>query len=215
MTTKIKAKIFDASGVKGSDFDLDSDVFSKTRSSVVYDAVRHQLLKRRAGTHSCLSKGVMKGGGKKPWKQKGTGRARAGSNTSPVWVGGAVAHGPKPRSYENRTMKRTLKQSLVTVLREKAVSGSLYCFENLQVSKTKEFTAVLKNIDLTAKKVLFIVDANSAAEMANVKAARNVAGVKVISSTGLNTYDVLNSDAVIVSKGLLQSVQENIKQNAA
>ena len=105
MSENVALNILDSKGAQKGKLELDPTVYGKgVRESVVYDTVRYQLLKRRAGTHSALSKGVMKGGNKKPWNQKGTGRARAGSNTSPVWVGGAVAHGPKPRDYTNRTM---------------------------------------------------------------------------------------------------------------
>jgi large subunit ribosomal protein L4 len=218
MASKLNAKLVDAAGAHKGDLELDSEVFvHAANAAVVYEAVRYQLLKKRAGTHSCLTKGEMKGGGKKPWKQKGTGRARSGSNTSPVWVGGAVAHGPKPRSYENRTMKRTRRDALVGVISDKARNGGLFCFESLQAQKSKEFAALLNSLALTDKKVLFVTEADKSSdpkssEVITARAARNVNGVKIVGALGLNTYDVINSDAVLLSKSLFEKIQQDLKQ---
>lgn len=222
MASKIAAKVFDSKGAENGQFDLDPELFvSSVNRAVVYDAVRYQLLKRRSGTHSCLTKGEMKGGGKKPWKQKGTGRARSGTNTSPVWVGGAVAHGPKTRSYENRTMKRTRRQSLAAVLADKARTGALLCFDSLEISRTREFAALLKTLNLSGKKVL-LVAAEAPAKIAKtdcantvaVRSGRNIPGLKVVGSKGLNTYDVVNSDAVLLPKEILSSFQDSLKCEA-
>jgi large subunit ribosomal protein L4 len=195
---------------------LDPVVYGKgVREAVVYDAVRYQLLKKRAGTHSTLTKGVMKGGTKKPWKQKGTGRARAGTNTSPIWVGGAIAHGPHPRKYVNRTMKRSRRQALAGVLRDKVISGEVFCFESIATSRTAEFSGLLKGLNLLGKKVLFISSSEGdKKESANAKAARsarNVPGVRILDSKAVNTYDVLNSDVVVVTKATFEEVNNSLK----
>ena len=225
MSESIALNILDSKGAQKSKLELDPVIFGKgVREAVVYDSVRYQLLKKRAGTHSTLTKGVMKGGTKKPWKQKGTGRARAGTNTSPIWVGGAVAHGPHPRKYVNRTMKRSRRQALAGVLREKVMSGSVYCFESISASKTSDFTGILKDLNILGKKVLFISNSEAAAKTGDkkpsegvmtVRSARNIAGVKVLDAKALNTYDVLNSDAVVVSKAAFEAINDSLKTQSA
>lgn len=225
MSESIALNILDSKGAQKGKLELDPVIFGKgVREAVVYDSVRHQLLKKRAGTHSTLTKGVMKGGNKKPWKQKGTGRARAGSNTSPIWVGGAVAHGPHPRKYVNRTMKRSRRQALIGVLREKVISGSVYCFEAISASKTSEFSGLLKGLNILGKKVLYVSnseangntgDKKPSAGAMTAKSARNIVGVKVLDAKALNTYDVLNSDAVVVSQAAFEEINNSLKTQSA
>ena len=219
MSKNIALNILDSKGAQKEQLQLDPEIFGKgVREGVVYDSVRYQLLKKRAGTHSTLSKGVMKGGNKKPWKQKGTGRARAGSNTSPIWVGGAVAHGPKPRDYTNRTMKRARSQALAGVLREKAIAGNLFCFDSIATSRSAEFSALLEGINLLGKKVLFIAGSESikkdTACAKTLRSARNLSGVRTIMAQAINTYDVLNSDAVVVTKATFEEVNNSLKSRA-
>lgn len=219
MSKNIALNILDSKGNSKGQFDLDPVIFGKgVREAVVYDTVRHQLLKKRAGTHSTLTKGEMKGGTKKPWKQKGTGRARAGTNTSPIWVGGAVAHGPHPRKYVNRTNRRSKSQSLAGVIREKIVAGNLFCLEEISTAKSREFSAILKGLNILGKKVLFISGSDStnkdSASAKAVNSARNVEGVQTLLAQAVNTYDVLNSDAVVISKATMEEVNNSLKSRA-
>ena len=216
MSENIALNILDSKGATKGKLDLDPVVFGTgVREAIVYDSVRYQLLKKRAGTHSVLTKGTMKGGGKKPWKQKGTGRARAGSNTSPIWVGGGIAHGPKPRKYVNRTMKRARSQALAGVLREKVIAGQVFCFEDIATAKSSEFVALLQGLNILGKKVLFIGGADSATKDSvsskAIRSARNVKGVRTIIAQAVNTYDVINSDAVVVTKATLEEVNNTLK----
>lgn len=219
MSERIALNILDSKGSPKGDMELDPVVFGKgVREAVVYDTVRYQLLKKRAGTHSTLTKSTMKGGGKKPWKQKGTGRARAGSSTSPIWVGGAVAHGPHPRDYTNRTMKRARRQALAGVLREKVLAGGVFCFEQIDTAKTSEFSKLLSGIKVLGKKILYIsgaqADQKDSGDAKAVRSARNIAGVRVLSTKAVNTYDVLNSDALVVSKATFEELKESLKSRA-
>lgn len=214
MSKQIALHILDAKGAKKGDLKVDDRIFGKSTSQgVVYDTVRYQLLKKRAGTHSVLTKGTMKGGGKKPWKQKGTGRARAGTNTSPLWVGGGVAHGPKPHKYVKRTMKRLRRQSLAAVLREKMLEGNFLCFENLGAERTSDFVSLLDKVKLGGRKVL-LVAANETSSSKELRAARNIKGLKIINATAVNTYDVLNSDAVVATQASFEQLQSALSSSA-
>lgn len=167
---------------------------------LLHQVVRWQRAKKRAGTHSTQTRAEMTGGGKKPWKQKGTGNARAGSNTSPLWVGGGIAHGPKPRDYEFRMNKKERAKALRTVIAVRKSEGKLFVTSDLSMSafKTKEALKTLKSLSVPAgeKTLVVIAEPNLKVE----KSFGNIAGLKVVRLSGLNVYDIVNAKNVVMSQ---------------
>lgn len=209
----IKHKVINSSGAETGSVSLDGRVFAaQVNSHVVFEAVQAQLAERRQGTHSCLTKGAMKGGGRKPWRQKGTGRARAGSSTSPLWVGGGVAHGPKPRSYSTRAAKRLRTQALVAVLSDKAAQGKIVVVDKLDSSlaplksgKTKGFAAFLKKLGLEGRSVALLVPSQHA--QAVLRVSRNIQSVEPIAVERANAYELLRAEVVLSSVETLEQLQ--------
>lgn len=176
---------------------------------LLHQVVRWQRAKKRAGTHSTQTRAEMTGGGKKPWKQKGTGNARAGSNTSPLWVGGGIAHGPKPRSYEFSMNKKERSKALRLALESRRTEGKLYVMKGLKLSgfKTKEALKALAGINIPSReKTLLVIEA---ADLTVEKSFGNIEGVKVVRLTGLNVYDVVTSKHVVMTEEALKAFQAN------
>jgi large subunit ribosomal protein L4 len=207
----VKYKVLNMKGEEVGSMDLDSTVFgAEILASIVHQTVRWQRAKARAGTHATLTKGMMKGGNRKPWKQKHTGRARAGSNTSPLWVGGAKAHGPQPRSHEFRLSKRTRKQALASVLSDKVKKNTLIVLDELKLSsgKTKEMVAVLKTLGLGAKKLTVVLPAKEA----NVwRGSSNIRNVLALPASGVNVYDLLRYPYLISTKDGVRAIEKKVK----
>lgn len=208
---KVSYDVVDAKGKKVDSIDLNPSVFGiATNNRLVHGVVVWQLAKRRAGTHSALTRGAMKGGGKKPWKQKGSGRARAGTSTSPVWVGGGVAHGPQPRSYETRLSKRSRRQALASVLSEKVRNKKLVILDELSIpsGKTKDAASILSSIGAT-KGATIVLDAGDAA--ATVKrASQNIPKTEAIPAPGVNVYDVLRHQYLVCTKEGIAALEQRI-----
>jgi len=210
--SKVTVKVVDAQGKDSGTMDLDPEVFgAEVRQDLVHATVRWQRAKSRAGTHSTLSRSMMKGGGKKPWKQKHTGRARAGSIVSPLWVGGAIIFGPSPRSYEHRLSKRVRKQALCSVLSDKVRNSGLVVVKgiSLESGKTKDARAMLEKIGVaTGKKVVFIT--TGVADTA-VRASRNLKSVRQLAVDGLNVLDLVDAHFIVSSTDGIKAVQERLK----
>lgn len=200
-------------GEEVSKRELSSDVFdAKLNEGLIHQAVRWQLAKRRSGTHSVLNRKIMRGGGAKPWKQKGTGRARAGSSLSPVWVGGAVAHGPKPRSYEFSINKKERRAALRGALSERHRQGKVLCVEAAQFeeAKTKKAQELLKGIGFTnGSKVLVVLP--SEGSDAAFRSFRNLAFAKPVFPGGLNVFDIVGSQAVVFLGSALEEVEKRLQ----
>lgn len=183
-------------------------VFSAAYSqALIHQTLRWYQCGLRQGTHSTLTKGEVRGGGKKPWKQKGTGRARAGSIRSPLWRGGGVIFGPKPRDYSFALPKKIRKAALRAVISSRAKEGCVKVIEGLSVSlpKTKAMREILKSLELAGKKTLLILGGNDK----NLKlAGRNIPKLKIIQVEGLNIYDLLNCDWVVLQKEALPGFME-------
>ncbi len=189
---------------------LSAAVFNgPVRKHLLYEAVRMQQANRRAGTASTKTRGFVRGGGKKPWKQKGTGRARAGSSRSPLWVGGATLFGPQPRDYSYRLPNSARKAALRSVLAAKVRDGKLLVLDKitLEAPKTKLLAKLLA--DLETPHALIVIPTRDATLE---RAARNLPHVKVLRAEGANVYDVLRydhllltQDAVEVLRGRLES----------
>ncbi len=208
-------KVMSLDGKEVGSIDLDGTVFAaKVNKSLIHDTVRWQLARRRAGTHQALTRSMMRGGAKKPWKQKGTGRARAGSGISPLWVGGASIHGPLPRCYDYRLPKRTRRQALASVLSDKVNSKQLIVVDSLAVKsgKTKDMAKALGKIGVTDQRVTVVVtDSDLSAE----RSARNIPNVQLASVAGVNVYDLLRNELLVTTKAGIEALQTRIKGEAA
>src|SRR5205823_14034014 len=165
-------------------------VAGPVREYLLHEAVRRQLAARRAGTVSTKTRGFVSGGGKKPWRQKGTGRARAGSIRSPVWAGGGTIFGPQPREWANRLPKTARRAALRSALADRHGGGTLVVVDGLRLAepKTKRMLECLHGLGLDGASVLIVL---AEADEAIQRAARNLPGVKVLQAAGLNVYDVL------------------------
>lgn len=190
-----------AGGDAGSAELLD-DVFGiEPNIPVMHQVVTAQLAAKRSGTHSTKTRREVRGGGAKPWRQKGTGRARAGSSNSPIWRGGGIAHGPKPRDYSQKTPKKMVKLALRSALSDRASEGNVIVVDawNFDTPKTKDAVAALDAIGAEGKVLLVLGDADEAA----YKSFRNLPDVHCLHVGELNTYDVLDSDVVVFTEATL------------
>jgi large subunit ribosomal protein L4 len=194
-----KIDVLDASGKKTSTTELDDAVFGiEPNGAVLHQVVTAQLAARRAGTQSTKTRAEVRGGGAKPWKQKGTGRARAGSTRSPMWTGGGVALGPKPRSYSQRTPKKMVRLALRSALSDRAADGKVKIVDHgFDAPNTKQAVEALGKIGVEGK-ILLVV---AAADTATWKSFRNLTDVHILVPGELNAYDVLVSDWVVFTAG--------------
>lgn len=201
-----KVALYNMQGSQVGDIDLNEEVFGiKPNESVVHEAVVMQLASLRQGTSSTKSRGEVRGGGRKPWRQKGTGRARVGTIRSPLWRGGAITFGPKPRDYSYTIPKKKRRLALKSVLSAKVQDGEIIVLEDLQFAqpKTKEMVALLKNFDASKALVITLNEDENV-----IKSARNIPGVTSLSATGLNVYDVIYHDKLIITKDAVAKVEE-------
>jgi len=188
--------------------ELREDVFGvPVKTHVLHEVVLYQLAKRRSGTAKSKGRSEVRGGGKKPWRQKGTGRARAGTLRSPVMRGGGTIHGPQPRSYDMRVPKKVRKLALKMALSQKVIDQEFTILDQLGLEqiKTRDFAAILDRFEF--EKTLVLVPRED--EIIE-KSARNIANVKVLRSEGLNVYDLLNYHNVILSRETLGVLEERL-----
>ncbi len=190
---------------------LADEVFNYSASeTLVWEAVRAYLAGQRKGTHATKGRAQVRGGGRKPWRQKGTGRARAGTIRSPLWRGGGTTFGPTPRNYSQAFPKKKRRGAMKLVLSDKLKNQSLTVVEDfsLESHRTKEFLRVLENFKLD-KKVLLVDDR----ENRNLYlSSRNVPGVKLVATGGLNVYDLLNCRHFVITKRAILALQEVLKR---
>ena len=201
--------VYDITGTKTGDMELNDSVFGvDVNESVIHQAVVMQLASQRLGTASTKTRGFVRGGGRKPWKQKGTGRARSGSIRSPLWVGGGTVFGPHPRSYAFRMPRKQRRLAIKSALTAKLQDGELIVLDsiNFEVPKTKSILKLMSDFNVDEKKVLIV----TAEMLENVeKSARNITGVKAIpASSSLNVYDLLYHDKVFVTKEAITRIEE-------
>ncbi len=186
--------------------ELRDDIFGvPVKPHVLHEVVIYQLAKRRAGTAKTKGRSEVRGGGKKPWRQKGTGRARAGTIRSPIWRGGGVIHGPHPRSYEKSVSKKIRSLALKMALSQKVIEQQLKVMDSLGLEriKTKDFAAILDRFEI--KKTLVLTAHKD--EIVE-KSARNIPNVKVLPTDGLNVYDLLNHRTVILTQDTIGKIEE-------
>jgi large subunit ribosomal protein L4 len=187
---------------------LKEEIFgAKTRSHLLHQAVVMQLANRRAGSAATKTKGFVRGGGKKPWKQKGTGRARSGSTRSPIWVGGGTVFGPTPRDYSYRMPRSARREALLSALSLKHRDGKLIVVDKLQLeaAKTKNMVQALTELKVSSA-LIVIAEPDAAVE----RSARNLPKVKVLRVEGLNVYDLLRYDHLILTERALKLLEERL-----
>lgn len=203
MADKLTASLYTADGTEKGTVDLNPDVFGiEPNTDVMHQVVTAQLAAKRAGTHSTKTRAEVRGGGRKPWAQKGLGRARHGSIRSPQWAGGGVAHGPKPRDYSQRTPKKMRRLALRSALSVRAAEGQIKVvesFDDWDAPKTKNAAALLSAMGVTGKVLLIAEDHERTA----IKSFRNIEGVKAHNLGQANTYDIVWADTIIMSQGTL------------
>lgn len=208
---KILLKKVSPAGESLGQVEVSPEVFGiEPNTHVLHQAVRRELANGRAGTASTKTRSEVRGGGKKPWKQKGTGRARAGSIRSPLWAGGGVIFGPKPRSYAFNLPRKVRLLAIRSSL--SAASAKFQVLENfsfLQSSKTKEMAQLLKSLSLCPKKKILVLVDYKASENQNVLlSSRNLPGVKLRLPHNLSVRDILGADAIIASADAIQEINE-------
>ena len=202
-----KVALFKQDGSNAGDIELNDSVFGvEPNNNVITDAVLMQRASMRQGTHAVKNRSAVSGGGKKPWRQKGTGRARQGSIRSPQWVGGGTVFGPTPRSYAYKLPRKVRRLAIKSVLSQKVLDESLVVVNELKFEqpRTKAFAEVLSNLDVNSKVLVVLEDDNANAALA----ARNLKNVTVIPAKGLNVLDVINNDKMVITKGALSQVEE-------
>ena len=202
-----KANVFNMAGEKIGEIELSEAIFGiEPNKSVLHDSVKNHLANLRQGTQSALTKGEVSYTTRKPWRQKGTGRARAGYAGSPVWYHGGVAFAPKPRDYSYSLNKKVRRLALKSALSAKAAENEIVVVDGLKVEeiKTKAFAAFLKKIGVESKALVVTENVDEKV----VKSARNIAGVETTIATILNPYMVLNNSLLVVDKAALEKIEE-------
>lgn len=201
-------KVVNVENQEVGEITLDPNVFDiEIKEYLLHDMVRFQLAGRRAGTACTKTRVEVKGGGKKPWKQKGTGRARSGSRTSPLWRGGGVVFGPKPRDYSFKLNKKVRRQALAVALSAKKSADNLMVLDDfpMEAIKTKNFLRVMKNLNVDSGIIVL------AEREENLhKSARNVKDFKVLSVDGLNVYDVLLHEKLVLLKPAVSGLEQRV-----
>ena len=188
---------------------LDDRMFgANVNEDLLYRVVRMQLGNRRQGTHSTKTRGEVSGGGRKPWRQKGTGRARAGSRRSPIWVGGGTIFGPKPRSYESKLTKKMKRGALAAALSDRAESGNVALIDQIQFDapKTKAAVALLERMEMSGKTL--VVVATDEYNRAVKKSFTNLPHAKCIACGGVNVYDILRHDHLVMTTKAVEELTE-------
>jgi len=202
-----KVALYDITGSQIGDVELSDDIFGvEVNNHVMYEAVKNYLANQRQGTQSAKTRAEVRGGGKKPWKQKGTGRARQGSIRSPQWKGGGVVFAPKPRDYSYKIPKKVKRLALKSALTSKVQDNEIIVVDRLVLEqpKTKEMIKVLSNLKVGKKTLILIPERDEAV----IRAAANIEGVKTAYVNTINVYDILNCDSFLITKDAVNKVEE-------
>lgn len=206
----VKVNLFKQDGSTLGEIELNDLVFGiEPNESVIFDAVVMQRASLRQGTHAVKNRSAVRGGGRKPWRQKGTGRARQGSTRSPQWVGGGTVFGPTPRSYSYKLNKKVRRLAIRSVLSSKVAEGNLIVVDalNFDAPKTKEFAQVLKNLNVTSKVLVVVEKENDFASLS----ARNLPQVTVVAEDNVSVLDVFSNTTVLFTQSALSTVEEALK----
>ena len=202
-----KIDVLNMAGAKVSELELCESIFAiEPNTSAMHIAVVNYLANQRQGTQSTLTRSEVSGGGKKPWRQKGTGRARQGSTRAPQWYHGGIAHGPKPRSYRFEINKKVKRLALKSALSSKVAASEMIVLEDLALEaiKTKEVVKVLTAVKAAKKTLIVLPEKNDVI----YRSARNIEGVNVTFVNTLNVYDILNCDSIVVLKDAVAKIEE-------
>lgn len=205
-----KVTLFKQDGTTNGEIELNSEIFGiEPNENVVFDAVIMQRASLRQGTHAVKNRSAVSGGGRKPWRQKGTGRARQGSIRSPQWRGGGIVFGPTPRSYSYKLPKKVRRLAIKSVLSQKVLDNKLVVVEALQFDapKTKEFAQVLSNLNVDTKVLVVVESSNDFAFLS----ARNIPNVTIVDETDVTVLDVVNNDKLLFTKAALSKVEEGLQ----
>ena len=203
----LKVKVYNQEGAEVKDLELNEAVFGiEPNKQALFDMVLLQRASLRQGTHKVKNRTEVRGGGKKPWRQKGTGRARQGSIRAPQWRGGGVVFGPTPRSYKFKLNRKVRRLALKSALSTKINDNEFMALEAIKFDapKTKEMVKVLANLEAPVKTLIVVdeIDENVA------RSANNIPGVKLLDARRVNVYDILNSDKLIMTEAAIKSVEE-------
>ncbi|MDQ7094106.1 50S ribosomal protein L4 [Desulfosporosinus sp. PR] len=202
-----KVQVVNMQGASVGEIELNDNIFGITPNvPVLHSAVVSQLAGARQGTQSALLRGEVRGGGRKPWRQKGTGRARSGSSRSPVWRGGGVVFAPKPRKYGFKLPKKVRRLALHSALSSKVLEQQLIVLDalNLEEAKTREIVKLLKALQVN-KKAMIVTDN---LDEAVFRSARNLEGVITMDVAGMNVVDLLNYDILVMTKAAVSKTEE-------
>ena len=200
-------KVYNMSGEQVGEIELSEAVFGITpNESVVHDVVKNHLANLRQGTQSALTRAEVSGGGRKPWRQKGTGRARQGSTRAPQWTHGGIVVAPKPRDYSYTLNKKVRRLALKSALSDKAARQNIVVIDAIQVDapKTREFAAFLKAVNVTGKALVVTAEADTNV----VKSGRNIPGCQVTFANLINVYDIVNAKQLVLDKAALAKIEE-------
>lgn len=200
-------KVYNMSGEQVGEIELSEAVFGITpNESVVHDVVKNHLANLRQGTQSALTRAEVSGGGRKPWRQKGTGRARQGSTRAPQWTHGGIVFAPKPRDYSYTLNKKVRRLALKSALSDKAAQQNIVVIDAIKVDapKTKEFAAFLKAVNVTGKALVVTAEADTNV----VKSGRNIPGCQVTFANLINVYDIVNAKQLVLDKAALAKIEE-------
>src|SRR5216684_8233426 len=205
----VKLPLYSSAHEKIGELEVAGNVFGHEGDvSILHEAVRMQLANRRAGTASTKTKGLISGGGRKPWRQKGTGRARAGSTRSPLWRSGGTIFGPQPRDYSYKMPKKAWRAALCLAISDRARNGKLVVVESLDLAEAKTKLAKQALEALGLKHALIVLAED---DQNFYRAARNLAAHKVLSLAGLNVYDVLNHDELLMTTKVARAIEARLQ----
>ena len=207
--TAMTADVVNKDGVKVSEVDLNEAIYgAQVKEHLFYEVVKMQMANRRSGTASTKTKGEVSGGGAKPWKQKGTGRARSGSIRSPLWRHGGTVFGPQPRDYSYKVPKKVVKAALKSALSLKHKDGRMKIFDSIELAepRTRLAVEILKSSKLDNALIVISGENRNLA-----LAVRNLKDFKVLDAAGLNVYDILNHDNLVITRSALEKVEAMIQ----
>ena len=203
----LKTNVYNMSGAVVGEIELPEAVFGiAPNAAVVHDVVKNHLANKRQGTQSALTRAEVSGGGRKPWRQKGTGRARQGSIRAPQWTHGGIVFAPKPRDYSYTLNKKTRRLALKSVLSAKAAEAAVVFIDSIKMDsvKTKDFAAFLKAVGCDTKTLVV----TAAPDMNVVKSGRNIPGCEITFANLVNVYDVVNANKLVVDQAALAKIVE-------
>lgn len=202
-----KVNVYNMQGEQLEQIELNEATFGvEVNQHVVYEVVKNQLANKRQGTQSAKTRAEVRGGGRKPWRQKGTGRARAGSTRSPIWTGGGVAFAPKPRDYSYKVPKKIKRLAMKSALTSKVLENEIIVIDELTMDspKTKDMVNILKNISADRKALIVTLNPESNV----IKSANNLPNVQTTIVSNMNVYDILKYNSLIITKEAVRKVEE-------